>query len=660
MDAEKSKPLTFVKLPSNEVGINAPSRRCTDCPCLLLFVIVWALMGYVAYIAFHHGNLDRIEYGVDYLGNICGHGVPMNVTADTVTNWANLTSLWYPVTFNTNTKSFNVRSALKLGVCVSQCPSDYDFVPLYGSNDPPSLPLQWLSLFNSSLKFNRCIPQLFQYRCVNNSDNTGDDCTLAMGPGNAEIRDELGLVNIAYTGFAELRRNWWIILSCFAIALGICFLWLFALRRLVKPIVVLTMILLVIGLAGIGYFLFYQAQEIKQVAGAGTDSYKWYFYGSLAVWLLDFIVICVILFIFRDVMIAADIIEEASKIPLAIPTMLLVPVVSVIFIIGFVCFAIFTSAFIYTSGDSVPVSVVVPNQVAFNSNTTAELREVQFSGWRGYAHAYNLFVFLWSVALVGAVDFMILAFCSIFWYWTADKTPDHGVFAALSLTIKHIGSLCFGSLLIAIIQFVRIMMQLIEHRLQTLAKSSTAVKLCIGCAQCCLACFECCVKFMNKNAYIVQTMTGESFVPAAKHALSLLCAHALSVGAVSVIGEFVMFFGKLFITAAVTASAYGIMTGTSKGREATNDSTSGIVLMLITVAIMAYIVAAIFINVFHVCIDSVLLSYCYDLEQNNGADRQYFCPPDLAQHIERAKQRKPPGEGSTPAVTDASKPLNSS
>lgn len=47
-------------------------RSCRDIPCLLLFILFWAGMIVVAVLAFWKGDLDRLWYGTDMYGDMCG------------------------------------------------------------------------------------------------------------------------------------------------------------------------------------------------------------------------------------------------------------------------------------------------------------------------------------------------------------------------------------------------------------------------------------------------------------------------------------------------------------------------------------------------------------------------------------------------------------
>jgi hypothetical protein len=73
----------------------------------------------------------------------------------------------------------------------------------------------------------------------------------------------------------------------------------------------------------------------------------------------------------------------------------------------------------------------------------------------------------------------------------------------------HLGSVAFGSFIIALIQLIRMIMQYVEKKL---SKKGGPIAGIMGpilkCCQCCLWCFEKCMKFLNRNAYIEVAIYG--------------------------------------------------------------------------------------------------------------------------------------------------------
>merc|ERR1719217_1724591 len=70
----------------------------------------------------------------------------------------------------------------------------------------------------------------------------------------------------------------------------------------------------------------------------------------------------------------------------------------------------------------------------------------------------------------------------------------------------HLGSILFGSFIVALIQLIRIIMSVIDQQTKRLQDSNKLLKLAIKCAQVCLYCFEKTVKFITNYCYIYIAM----------------------------------------------------------------------------------------------------------------------------------------------------------
>jgi len=62
-------------------------------------------------------------------------------------------------------------------------------------------------------------------------------------------------------------------------------------------------------------------------------------------------------------------------------------------------------------------------------------------------------------------------------------------------------------------------------------------------------CMEKCMKFLNKNAYIQTAIFGSNFCSSAKKAFFLILRNIARIGAVTLVSEFVIIIGKVFIMA---------------------------------------------------------------------------------------------------------------
>eukprot|EP00759_Apiculatamorpha_spiralis_P038326 PhF_6_TR37608/c0_g1_i4/m.55868/K15377/SLC44A2_4_5; solute carrier family 44 (choline transporter-like protein), member 2/4/5 len=618
------------KLPPSHVGFSA-ERGCTDIAFTILYIIMGILFIVLAATVYKNGDPNRLIYGTDRNGKICGHGE--NPYPNKITNWSAYTKLWYPVGYDTDRQDFILKDALKMGICVTECPSAGSAPPTYETSTSYKLPV----LFTSKSLFHRCIPNLLSYNCDAQFSNTSamyKACSSLKGAKENSIQDATS--QAFQSGFAELTDNIGPIAGAAGICVVVAFLWLFILRRTVKPMVVLTIIILFALLIAVTVMLWMHHTTLKDQNRDESASY--FMYGSIAAGIFTFLLLCLVLFLAKDIMIACDIIEEASKVPLAIPTMLLIPVIGFLFIIPLCFFNGSVGIYIQASGN-----LTFGNLTFFDpmQNSTVNFGGVgtyKYDDWRIPAHIFNLLMFLWTLSFVTSLVFFTVALCAVFWYWSNpgdDKKPPVGsVLTAVRIAFRyHTGTIAFGSLLIAIVQVMRIILECTEERMKKYTGNAEAVKWIVTCMQCCLACFEKFLKFMNRNAYIVCAMTGENFLASAQHALSLLLAHAFSVGAVNIVGEWVMFFGKIIIVTISTLSGWGIL-------MKVNPDANGLI-VVVFIGILTYVIASIFINVFGACIDAVLLSYCYDLEINDGSDsKPFYCPSDLLKHIDKIRTTK--------------------
>eukprot|EP00057_Strongylocentrotus_purpuratus_P027203 XP_011681677.1 PREDICTED: choline transporter-like protein 1 [Strongylocentrotus purpuratus] len=164
---------------------------------------------------------------------------------------------------------------------------------------------------------------------------------------------------------------------------------------------------------------------------------------------------------------------------------------------------------------------------------------------------YYIFGLLWVTQFILACQECTIAGAIAEWFFARDKsllsTP---ILKSIYRIIRyHLGSLAFGSLLIAIIMFIRIVLGYIQSKLKG-AKSAPA-QYCLKCMQCILWLFEKVLRYINRNAYIEIAIYGYNFCKAAQKAFSVLVSNALRVAAINSVGDFLLLLGKFAVTACV-------------------------------------------------------------------------------------------------------------
>ncbi|KAK8864189.1 protein PNS1 [Kwoniella newhampshirensis] len=135
---------------------------------------------------------------------------------------------------------------------------------------------------------------------------------------------------------------------------------------------------------------------------------------------------------------------------------------------------------------------------------------------------YSTFAYLWTSQVVANVVLCTLA-GGIFggWYYYGPRVPE-GTGLPKRATLKafirsstlSLGSIAFGSLIVTILELIRLILQAVQQYEAGQGDTIGAIVAC--CAQCCVGCIEGMIQWFNKSLY------GKSYIPAAKDTWTLL------------------------------------------------------------------------------------------------------------------------------------------
>jgi solute carrier family 44 (choline transporter-like protein), member 2/4/5 len=179
-----------------------------------------------------------------------------------------------------------------------------------------------------------------------------------------------------------------------------------------------------------------------------------------------------------------------------------------------------------------------------------------------YMFLYTLFGYLWINAfMIGVSQFIISAACAI-WYFTStsDSNGSGSLMTGLYWVFRyHLGSIAFGSFLIALVQFIRIIFEFYKKQIEKANKENPIIKVVLWCTSYLLMCLERFIKFISKNAYIQIAITSKNFCMAAWNAFILILKNALRFGTANSIGFIFNVLGVAFITAANTLVVYALI-----------------------------------------------------------------------------------------------------
>merc|ERR1711990_34011 len=291
-------------------------------------------------------------------------------------------------------------------------------------------------------------------------------------------------------------------------------------------------------------------------------------------------------------------------------------------------------------GETCPEGVV--NEVCIVTNATLDSRcECTFTGMTrnsmaNYLQIYNVFMLFWGMCFVSALGEMVLAGAFSSWYWTFDKSdvPALPVLKSIGRTFRyHTGTLAFGSLIIAIIKMIRLMLQYIQDKLEEKGADNPVVKAILCLCKCCFWCLEKFMKFINRNAYILTASQGSNFCKSAKQAFGLIFRNMVRVAVFDKVTDFLLFLGKLVVTVAVALLSFLYFSGginSDAPAAMRSPDLNYYFVPVIVLAIVTYFIADCFFSVYAMAVDTLFLCFLVDSEKNDGsAEKPYYMSPSL-------------------------------
>ena len=254
---------------------------------------------------------------------------------------------------------------------------------------------------------------------------------------------------------------------------------------------------------------------------------------------LTVLYLCFLCVMRKRIMLALGIIKEAARALAAMPILVFMPVIQtlgiVIFLVPWTIYALYlaSSGDVETESETVNGEVVQYKTVTYNMNIR-------------YAFLFLLFCWFWASQLIVAFGELVSALSISCWYFTRDKKSEGNLTVFWSFKtamFKHLGTVAYGSLVIAIIKTIRAVLAYLQKKARKSGNKILQYILCI--LQCCMWCVEKCMRFLNKNAYIQTAIFGYSFCKACRAAFFLIARNILRIVAVSYVGDFVLFLGKV-------------------------------------------------------------------------------------------------------------------
>uniref|UniRef100_A0A674NXT4 Choline transporter-like protein 2 n=1 Tax=Takifugu rubripes TaxID=31033 RepID=A0A674NXT4_TAKRU len=675
------------------------NRGCTDVLCCIIFII--ALLGYfaVGIIAWSQGDPRKVIYPTDSRGQFCGQaGTPLEKKP--LLFYFNILKCASPLVlleFQCPTTQLCVERCpdrhltlvkAKVGnkddreYYRQYCKEGVDFAKLVKILKEGLCPAM---LMPSKAFTRRCLPALGTMKggvvVVGNetvfdagegTNVNASDILEASKKSNAVVEAR----QVAMRIFEDYTQSWYWILLGLVIAMVISLIFIVLLRFL-AGIMVWVMIVLVILVIGYGIFHCYmEFANLKDQPGSDITIRDLGLQTDFAVYLqirqtwlafmiilaiVEVIIILLLIFLRKRLLIAIALIKEASKAVGHVMSSLFYPLLTFALLAVVIAYWAITAVFLSTSNEQVykvfnnsdcAYALDNCNPKTFNtSNVSTECPDAEclfaFYGGETLYHKYlilfqfyNVFLFFWCANFVTALGQVTLAGAFASYYWAFKKPEDipaSPICASLGRALRyHTGSLAFGSLILSLVQVIRVLLEYLDHKLK--GAQNRFAKFLLSCMKCCFWCLEKCIKFLNRNAYIMIAIYGKSFCPSARDAFFLLMRNIIRVAVLDKVTDFLLFLGKLLIVGIVGIFSFFFFSGKIKAVEDAAPSLNYYWVPILTVVVGSYLIAHGFFSVYAMCVDTLFLCFCEDLERNDGsAERPYFMSPELHEILSKTK-----------------------
>ncbi|XP_018417918.1 PREDICTED: choline transporter-like protein 2 isoform X2 [Nanorana parkeri] len=670
------------------------NRSCTDILCCILIVL--AIIGYVAVgiVAWTYGDPRKVIYPTDSRGEFCGQAGTRNEKKPFLF-YFNIMKCASPLVlleFQCPTPQICVekcpdRFLTYLSVATTQ--QNFDYYKKFcrdGFNDFSKSPVEVLrdrdcpAMITPSKPFTRrCFPAINSDKGVITVGNvtTFDDgrgqkqrnvSDLLEGAKKANV--VLEARQVAMKIFEDYTVSWYWIIIGLIIAMVISLIFVVLLRFL-AGIMVWVMIVLVIAVMGYGIFHCYmEYARLKGTAGSDVSLTDIGFQTDVRVYLhlrqtwlafmiilciLEVVVILLLIFLRKRIMIAIALIKESSRAVGHVMCSLVFPLFTFLLVCLVIAYWAITAVFLSTSNEAVykifnetqcDYAGKTCDPETFNTTNVTRLCpdatcQFAFYGGETYYHKYliilqiyNVFMFLWLANFVIALGQVTLAGAFASYYWAfkkPDDMPAFPIFSSLGRALRyHTGSLAFGSLILAIVQLIRIMLEYLDHKLKGAENKCARFLLC--CLKCCFWCLEKFIKFLNRNAYIMIAIYGTNFCASARNAFFLLMRNIIRVAVLDKVTDFLLFLGKLLVVGCVGILAFFFFTHRIRIVQDPSPALNYYWVPILTVIIGSYLIAHGFFSVYGMCVDTLFLCFCEDLERNDGSlERPYYMNPELSE-----------------------------
>lgn len=579
-------------------SVGMKSHRCTDIPCLIVFIVSIGFFISTIGWALKNGNPKKLYAGIDVSGNICGVS----------SGFEALPFLYYcPKTSATGDANTSHP------VCIAQCPK------VTGEAAAGTAAVEPATI--SACPIHQAYPTM---------DISGSYCVPDQSfnaDAYAKVSQELtaALDGVAI-GAASIRNCWPVLIMAFAIAVLMGYIYIGLMSFLAEYFIWLAAFLTFAGLVAFGiYFWFWEANGDGYIPIQGNQANlcriaAWVF------WLLAGLDLCLVCCCVGAVKLASTCMKTAAIAIWKMPCLLLSPIVKLLVKLGLLIG--------FAAGMVLLVSTAKVTGSGMN-------RTLFFEDFQKGLLIFYSFEVLWVLTFITALYQFSVAY-AVSRYYNASQEED-GERNVRSCEIcrgtmvgfwYHSGSLAFGSAIIATIEFIIWVLRFLEARNK--AEGNNLVVRCVlVCLLCFFQCFQSFIQFINKNVYICIAITSDNFCNSVKHVMHIVADHGAAMAILNGVTDILQVIGMASISITVGFICHVVLGSAKFANPESSFFVQNRNIATLFAVLIALAVSWVFMTIFDVASDTLLI--CYAEDETHG--RPQRAPHGMSALVMKAREQ---------------------
>ena len=612
------------------------NRKCRDCFRCIIFIIFFIGCLITALVGFVFGKPKRILYSYDEDGHACGYDKGYEKY-----------KMLYFYNVIENLEKIKI-SKIVNAFCVEECPrekynkKEYENKKIYLNCIPtrnnPDCSVTFKNYYKSKNLLQRfCFPTdtdkeefdpetqekllVYDYskqinieRIVDKNDISSDGQYVKISSLKEENTSKVAsekLINFSFFSSDRLI-NWlsdvfvtkWVIFASVIWSFIIAMIFLLFIRCCAGIIVFLILIGVFVGLVICAVILRFKMYDYEEEGNESKETLFcvlfWICVIVAFIWLLFVLIMC------NRIRLSIALIQISAKYINMNFSILLIPFLFFILTIGWIAYWAVLAIYLYSSGD-------------FDKEHSKIFASFKWKYHINYLFWYHLFALFYINAILSAFAQFIYASCTSIWYFNYEKgTEGHLILTSFKRAFKyHFGSIAFGSLIIAIVRFCMFFLEIFKRK----AERSYGKKKQGKCFKCLMCCLECCIRcitkfleFINKHAYIMISIKGDSFCTAAWEGFALTVRNLGRFSVLTLLGKLFSNIGTLFIMTSSGILGYFVI----RYYGFLYEEIDSMFLPVFCIVIVGLIIGLICMNVFGMSADTLLYCFLIDEEVNKG------------------------------------------